>query len=128
MISTSDYFMGRDKTHASELTQAIRDNAAVTVARVNGLLSEAKVQTTVSSGWRPPAVNAATKGAAKKSKHMTGEACDLRDPKGDLGRWCLENLDVLERHQLWLEHPSRTQGWVHLQIRPPNSGSRVFYP
>jgi hypothetical protein len=40
----------------------------------------------------------------------------------------MANLAVLEELQLWLEHPDATPGWCHLQILPPRSGRRVFYP
>lgn len=129
MITLKDYWMGRDKTHAADLTEAIRANADITVDRINKLLHVARwSDARVSSGWRPPSVNAGVKGAAKRSKHMTGEACDIADPKGDLGRWCLGNLKELERQRLWLEHPTKTPTWVHLQIVAPKSGRRVFLP
>jgi uncharacterized protein YcbK (DUF882 family) len=82
----------------------------------------------VSSGWRPPSLNAKTAGAAPNSKHMTCQALDVYDPDGDLDEWCMENLAKLEEAGLWLEHPSATKGWCHLQIVPPRSGKRVFYP
>lgn len=128
MITVDDYFMGRDKTHAADLTSEIRANADTTVYRVNKLLEIAKIPGKVSSGWRPPSINAGVKGAAKKSKHMTGQACDVADPKGDLGHWCLTHLTELEKVGLWLEHPSKTPTWTHLQIIPPGSGRRVFMP
>lgn len=128
MITLADYWMGRDRTHAADLTAAIRASAEVTVERINRLLAAAKVSGKVSSGWRPPAINAGVKGAAKRSKHMTGQASDLADPKGDLGRWCLDNVAELERIGLWLEHPSATPTWCHLQTVPPKSGRRVFHP
>lgn len=135
-VSMGDYWMGRDVSHASELTAQIRANAAVTVGRANDLLVEYRYQTedtrliAVNSGWRPAAINAATKGAAKASRHMTGEAIDLADTRGTLDAWCVcaEGLRTLERVGLWLEHPSATPGWCHLQIVPPRSGRRVFYP
>lgn len=128
MISLPEFWMGRDKTHAKDLTQEIRDNAALTVAKVNNLLAIAKIDAKVTSGWRPPAINAGVKGAAKKSRHMTGQAVDLADPKGDLDRWCLDNVAELERIGLWLEHPDATPTWCHLQTVPPGSGRRVFRP
>ncbi|PPE75483.1 hypothetical protein C3942_00900 [Solimonas fluminis] len=128
MISLPDFWMGRDKIHPKDLSQEIRDNAALTVAKVNNLLAIAKIDAKVSSGWRPPAINAGVKGAAKKSRHMTGQAVDLADPKGDLDRWCLDNLAELERIGLWLEHPDATPTWCHLQTVPPGSGRRVFRP
>lgn len=138
-ITVSDYFMGRDAAHGAELTDAIKRNAAVTVHRVNKLLARAAAGgvaieanpvtgTPVSSGWRPAAVNAATPGAAPRSKHMSAEACDVFDPDGDLDDWCMSHPDVLEECQLWLEHPSATKGWCHLQTIPPRSGKRAFFP
>jgi hypothetical protein len=35
---------------------------------------------------------------------------------------------VLRDLALWLEHPASTKGWAHVQLRPPRSGRRVFYP
>lgn len=129
MITLADYYMGRDQTHADELTAALRADAALTVQRVNALLTKAKITTArVSSGWRPLAINAATKNAAKASNHTRCRACDIADTKGALGRWCLSNLKELEAIGLWLEHPSKTPTWVHLQTVPPRSGRRIFLP
>lgn len=128
MITEPDYWMGRDRLYPAQFTPDIQRNGAETVARVNALLRVAKVAGRVSSGWRPAAVNAATPRAARRSRHITAEACDLQDPKGDLGRWCLDNLHELERIGLWLETPGATPGWCHLQIVPPGSGRRVFRP
>lgn len=124
---TLDYWKGRDKAYAAELTDDIRQNAARTIALVSALLDECGSQLQVTSGWRPASINKAA-GGAKLSKHMTGHACDLADPKGDFGRWCLSNPDVLQRIGLWAEHPDYTDGWVHLQTIPPKSGRRFFRP
>ena len=134
MITLTDYWMGRDKEFADELTDAIRDNASWTVARANMLLMAFKADKPdwearhVTSGWRPARVNASTPGAAQRSKHMTGEAIDIADPEGDLDEWCLAHPQDLEHIGLWQEHPSATKGWCHVQIVPPKSGKRVFYP
>jgi hypothetical protein len=87
-------------------------------------------KTHVSSGWRPPAVNAAQRGAAVNSKHMTGRAVDVYDPDGDLDEWLMtgDGQRALKEIGLWLEHPSATKGWSHLQSIPPRSQNRVFYP
>lgn len=140
MIIRDNYWMGRDKTHAAELTDAIRGNVAELLGRVNLLLSwavadqvrpasDARTGTAVASGWRPPAINEATSNAAAKSRHLTGEAIDLRDTgTRDLARWCLRNLDALEEIGLWMEDPQWTPTWVHLQIVPPGSHRRVYCP
>ena len=138
-ITLQDYLMGRDQAHPGELTEFIARDATATVMRVNDLLAKAvkagvtidinpKTGTPVSSGWRPYAVNAATPGAAVRSKHMTGQACDLYDPDGDLDDFCLSNPELLQALGLWLEHPSATKGWCHVQTIAPRSGKRVFYP
>ena len=128
MILLSDYWMGRDKENISDMTAEILENASETVNRANLLLRAFGQERTVNSGWRPPSVNAATPGAALKSKHMTGQAIDLADPEGDLDEWCFEHPDILESIGLWQEHPAATKNWCHLQIVPPKSGRRVFYP
>jgi len=127
-MTLADYWMKRDRLFAADLTAEIVTNAAILIDRVHKLLKVFGEERDITSGWRPPAVNGNTPGAALKSKHMTGQAVDLSDPDGDLDEWCLEHQDMLELHQLWLEHPSATKGWVHLQSIPPKSNKRVFYP
>ena len=128
MISLADYYMGRDVEFPDELTSVHRTNADITVSRVNELLTAFGETRKVNSGWRPAAVNAGVANAAKKSKHMTCQACDLADPNGDLDAWCMQNLDLLESIGLWMEHPDATPRWCHVQIVPPGSGNRVFRP
>ena len=139
MISLADYYMGRADQYGDELTDDTRLNAEETVKRVNELLAlllahdvplsrNPHTGSLLSSGWRPRTVNAAIHGAAVNSKHMTGQACDLYDPDGDIDEWCMENQDKLDDCGLWLEHPSATKGWCHVQVVPPRSGRRVFFP
>ena len=127
-MTLSDYWMKRDRLFASDLTVEIVSNAAILIDRVHKLLKVFGEERDITSGWRPPAVNGNTPGAALKSKHMTGQAVDLADPDGDLDDWCLEHQDMLELYGLFLEHPSATKGWCHLQSVPPKSQKRVFYP
>lgn len=130
-MNISDYWMGRDKQYADALTREIELNAADLVGRCNMLAKELPFPLPrVTSGWRPPAVNAGVKGAAKRSNHMTGNAADFAGV--EMARWCFDNLPILERIGLWLEHPDATVGtnggWTHLQRVPPRSGRRVFRP
>lgn len=127
-ISLAQYFMGRDLEHAAELTEELRCNAVLMVARANALLARAAMACAVNSGWRPHAVNARIANASPRSRHLTCQAIDLDDPGDRLDAWCLENLDVLAALGLWLEHPDATPGWCHVQIVPPRSGRRVFEP
>jgi hypothetical protein len=141
VITLADYWMGRDATHPLDMTPQIERNAFLLLELVDKVLVLAKgagvtferhpkTGTIVSSGWRPPAVNAETPRAAFRSKHMTGQAIDLFDPDGDLDEWLLtdDGKRVLKDLGLWMEHPAATKGWSHLQSVPPRSGSRVFYP
>lgn len=126
VISLQEYLMGRDKKYT--LTPELQSNAEETVDKVNQLLDRFGESRKVRSGWRPPEVNQATPNAAPKSKHMTCEACDLDDPEGDLDEWCFANQEILQEIGLWLEHPASTKTWTHVQIVPPKSGNRVFFP
>ena len=63
-----------------------------------------------------------------KSKHLTGEACDIFDMNHDLQKWCLANEDILVRLDLWCEDFGYTPQWIHFQIVPPKSGKRFFIP
>lgn len=145
MITVKDYFTNvegdRREKYRLSMSPTIETNASRTVRLVNDLLEEAakhgitppinpRTGSQVSSGWRPPVVNSGTPGAAVNSKHMTGLACDIYDPDGVLDDWLTttEGLDVMERIGLWMEHPASTKGWSHIQIVPPGSGRRVFYP
>jgi len=147
IITGLDYWMGRDSRYRADWSEDVKRNADELLRRVNLLLPfmkavefEANPETgsLVSSGWRPPAVNAGVPGAAIKSKHMTGQAIDLYDPDGELDAWCWDNQHILARPEidLYQEHPSATKGWLHLQSVPPKSQAqfpldarrRWFYP
>ena len=123
MITVDQYLMNRK----SGLTFELLENAIDTVEKVNLLLSYFGNTRKVTSGYRPASVNASV-GGAKLSNHMTCKACDLEDLDGKLDTWCMENLDKLAEVGLWLEHPSATIGWCHLQTVAPRSGNRVFKP
>lgn len=138
-ITEAMYFMGRDRIHAAELTPELRANAQALLGRVNVLLgrmaasriapeNSPHTRTPVTSGWRPSKINERTPGAAPRSHHMRCNAIDLYDPEGVLDDWCMDNLDALMNLGLYLEHPSATKGWCHLQAVAPRSGKRVFYP
>lgn len=139
MITINQYYMGRDKTHSHELTAALRSNAVDLVSRVNELLSEfgqrgltlsisTKSKSLVSSGWRPQAINRNVQGASQRSKHITCQAIDIYDPDDRLDNFCKNNFTLLKSVGLWLEIPSATPGWCHLQSVAPASGHRMFKP
>lgn len=123
MITVDDYLMNRK----DGLTFELLENAMTTVEKVNLLLQKSGFTRKVTSGYRPSAINKSV-GGAKLSNHMTCKACDLEDKDGKLDDWCMKHQDELAAIGLWLEHPSATNGWCHVQTVPPKSGNRVFYP
>ncbi len=125
-ITAAEVLMGRDKL--APLTREQKENLQDLLVALNKFRVAYGKPMQVSSGYRPPAINAATPGAAKYSHHMMLLACDFRDADESLDKWCLSHLDVLEKCGLYLEHPDATKGWCHLQVIPPKSGKRVFRP
>lgn len=121
VITLEDYFMGRDKLFPGELTEELWANAVLTVERANALLARAGMERGVNSGWRPVAINAAVKNAARRSKHIHCLAIDIDDDDNSLDAWCMANLRALEEIGLWLEHPSATPRWCHVQTVPYGS-------
>ena len=128
------------KVPDAELTQELRDNAIITVAKANALLAafaahwRAKDPLVVperrerSRGWRPRSVNdwmvaehernPKAPRAAKRSNHILCRAIDIGDGNGNLDRFCVETA-VLTDLDLWIEHPDSTLGWCHVQIVSP---------
>lgn len=137
-ISIAEYLRYATQ-YPAECTAQLRINAAETVSRLNSIYTYAtasgvvltpspRTQSLLTSGWRPRAINARTKGAAVFSRHMSGEAGDTYDPHGDFDDYCYAHQQLLEEIGLWMEHPAATKGYTHLQIVPPRSKRRVFYP
>lgn len=139
-ITVEQYFMDRRELYASALTPTIERNAVVTVAKMNQLLDAAHAAgltmtkkhpvhgALLSSGWRPPSLNATTPNASPTSLHMTAGAGDVYDPDEKLDLWLMSSMGqiALTTIGLWLEHPVSTIGWSHVQTSPPPSGNRVF--
>lgn len=127
-ITLDEYYMGRDKLYPEELTDAHRMNAQRTVDKANALLELFGEKRRCVSGWRPHSINAATKGAAPNSKHVLCMAIDLEDANKELKGFIMNDQALLERLDLYMEDIRSTPTWVHLQIKAPNSGKRIFYP
>lgn len=124
MISLEDYWMGRDKKYPPSPETIF--NATILIDKINELEKIYGEKLKLTSGYRPAAINAITSGAAKDSAHLTGEAVDFSDPHGELGEWCLDNIKILVSLELYMEAPKSAWDHVHLQIRKPASGARVF--
>ena len=118
--------------HGYPTTPIIDKNLALLLERMNELRAIWAKPMIITSGLRSDAQQAELiaqgKSTARVSKHLSGNACDVLDKDGSLGKWCLENEAVLARIGLWCEHPSATPGWTHFQVMPPMSGKRFFLP
>lgn len=134
-VSLHDYQMGRNRIYPQEWTPEVENNAIELLKRVNAFLKDLVTavpaldkEMKVSSGWRPAAINANIANAAKKSAHMTGEAVDLLDINQSIAKEIVKYPELLAKHDLYLENPNSTKGWVHLQTRRTKSGNRIFNP
>lgn len=130
-------------------TEEVRNNAIELIKRVN-LLAELLEERL---GYKLPPVLISGKGGLRslednesvkgvnKSPHLTGEAIDICDPEYIISRAILNNLDLLEKVDLYMENPycttSKTitkmwngmtfmNNWIHLQTR--KASVRVFNP
>lgn len=107
----------KERLDSLELTEEVKDNAIILLNKVNQLLEELKItKVVVSSGFRPSSVNAATKGAAKKSLHMTGKAIDIEDTKHEIANKIMAQPELLTKYELWMEDMGATPTWLHLDI------------
>jgi hypothetical protein len=127
-----------DRLNSSELTKSVKTNATTLLEKVNALLLDLGVSGpfSVSSGFRPSAVNGATPNAAKGSLHQSGQAIDIVDDKKQtLAKLVQSKPELLKKHGLWLEHPNNTIGkntnWCHLDMDSTirkDRPVRVFIP
>lgn len=132
MILLEQYLQGRDKTYFSFYTKVIEDNAEKFLTQLNGFFKDLGLNTdtlTITSGWRPPPINSKV-GGAPSSYHLRGRACDfLDDASGTLDAKISLVPGLLAKWNLWLESPSSTPGWVHLDNGDrPDRPTRIFLP
>ena len=127
-ISLSELVMGRDLKYPKDYTKQVQQNLQVLLLKINVIRTKYGKPMTVSSGWRPAELNAATPGAAKTSKHIVGLAVDIQDTDGELFKWCLLNLPLIQELGFYLEDKRYTKNWVHFGIGAPASGKRIFRP
>ena len=123
MVTIKEILMGRAKIE--DLSSLVASNLYQLSGALNMVRSVYGKPMIVSSGYRPPSINAGAGGAAK-SAHLTCEACDFKDLDRSLAKWCLDNLSILQDAGLYMEDPRWTPNWVHLQTR--QTKKRVFIP
>ena len=128
MISKDELLQGCDHQYPSDYTPEISSNLDSLLVPMNQVRTIYGKPMMVTSGWRPPSINASTPGAAKHSKHMVGLACDISDLDGSLWTWVLARLDLMQSLGLYFEDKRWTPSWCHFQLGPPASGKRIFVP
>lgn len=113
---------------SADATPDVMESAASMLERVNHLLVVAYTQgvnihTNPKTGsWISGAGNGGfrprnSQVGAAFSKHKTGHAVDIYDPKNELDAWLTDT--ILTEHGLYREHPDDTPTWCHLQDIPP---------
>lgn len=118
--------------HGYPTTPDIDANLAILLEKINQVRKAWGVPMIVDSGLRSAEQQqqliAEGKSNAPKSKHLTGQAVDIADKNGELKKWVLENMPLMEQIGFWFEDFNSTPSWVHFQIVPPASGKRIFIP
>lgn len=133
-ISKKEVLMGRDIEYPADYTKEISDNIDKLLKVLNVIREAYGKPLIISSGWRPPSVNAKIANAAKKSLHMQGLACDFKDADGKFDEWLDNNQDLLESLGAWQESCAATPNWAHIDIgvrvikTRPNCKKRQFNP
>ncbi len=133
---TIEHYIGIH-AESSDWNQTRLDNAIELLSRVNGLKEhlEAKgvkfpinpntgthISGKTFGGFRPQNCPQ----GAPNSSHKTGMGVDIHDPTNEIDNAIADYL--LKEFDLYREHPSATNSWVHLTIRRPGSGKRTFMP
>jgi len=125
-ITKEAYLMGR--ITEDKLTPEQDANMLTLLAKVNKLLLMYNKDITVNSGYRSPSDQQRINPSAPHSWHLECAAVDIGDRDHLFRYWVLMHLQDLESIGLWMEDPSHTPTWIHLQIYAPKSGHRIFMP
>lgn len=134
MISLDDWITSSGKyterADSEELTQEVKNNAEALLTKINTLLEDLGIKDpTVSSGFRPSSVNSKIPNAAKRSAHMSGNACDIFDPENKIGKIIRKNKEMLATNGLMMEQIESTPSWCHLdQVVRKARASNEFIP
>lgn len=155
MTKKWDFWNGPDDAdrrlkYAAEFRPEYQVNGDLVQSKISSVLSVFRGEMQIelpegySSGWRPSKVNEKTSNAGRLSSHLIGAAGDKRDTENaDFTWWCMRNPGVLERQQLYMEHPIATviraykmalkekrppTPWCHLSTAAPLSHLRCYFP
>lgn len=131
MITLVQYFRGRPHTPVQE------EAALELLSRVNCLIAEYRLtgEDVPINKMTGSMISGLTEGGfrlpdcvqgSQFSSHKEAKGVDVYDPENKLDNWITRKM--LEKYNLWREHPDKTEHWVHLTTRPPKSGCRTFLP
>lgn len=126
MIGLKAYLMGRDTLYPP--TPDMLADANMLLLKVEGLFYDLGINLDdddLSSGYRPGHYNTAA-GGSPNSSHLKCMALDIKDVGHKLIKKILAAPHLLEKWDLYMEHPSKTPTWLHLQTRPTKK--RIFLP
>lgn len=132
MLTMSE-FLGKAKFE--DQSPEVQQNLSTLLKRTNKIRTAWGKPMTVTSGLRTMEDHLriyAAKGITDVSKipmqsrHLTGRAVDISDPKLELTAWLKLNPEHLENAELWCEEGNKN--WVHFQTVAPLSGKRWFLP
>lgn len=135
MLNRDNMTMGR--VSFNQLPKEIQDNIDITIERVNQLIQDIPptLPFKVNDGYRRPTDT--PKHGSITSWHLKGAAVDIDDDSNQsywlaiiqYARSSNKSItQLLAEYKLYVENPRWTPGWLHFQINPPRSGSRVFVP
>jgi hypothetical protein len=152
MITKEQYFRnpitGEVKEHSAEhearaedllaRRQALRDEFYAATGRQpdidadTGTEISGKKNGTGSGGFR---AKGDPTSAGRKSSHEEALGIDDSDQDNAFDDWLTtfdrddgRSNEMLGKHRLYREHPSKTPTWCHLTPRAPGSGKRTFMP
>lgn len=103
-------------------------NLNTLIVKVNELLDRYNKPITMNSGYRSLEDQMKINPKAPNSKHCECAAIDLGDQDHNFRYWCLTHINYLIELELYMEDPSHTLTWIHLQCIAPHSGHTIFIP
>lgn len=117
-----------------ECPEELEDNLLELLIKINKVRDAWGKPLTVTSGLRSKVdhiriyTEKGIKNIPMGSKHLSAQAIDIFDPKGDLQKLIVQNITLIAEIGLWMEDFKFTPTWVHFQTVPPLSGNRFFIP
>lgn len=114
--------------HGYEPSPEVLANLKDLLAKLNAVRTLYGKPMVINSGLRSQEDQERINPKAPKSKHLMGQAADIRDVDGKFTDWIKANMSTMENIGFWFEDFAHTIGWCHMQSTPPGSGRRVFIP